>query len=197
MKNCALVVIDLQNDITKNYREIIEKVNCSIDWAEHNGLQIVYIRHNNLSAGTRTFKPGTRGAEFVPEMKIVSDNIFTKSKSNALTSEEFTAFIQKNDITEFYIVGADAAACIKSTCYNNLTKHNPNQRFGVFRRTLNHTASAQRAFATWYNMRKNGYTVHVISDCITSYDKKKIPEMLAYYESNGCEVTEFSEIIKK
>ena len=35
--------------------------------------------------------------------------------------------------------------------YNNLTKHNPNQRFGVFRRTLNHTASAQRAFATWYN----------------------------------------------
>lgn len=164
MKNCALVVIDLQNDITKNYREIIEKVNCSIDWAEHNGLQIVYIRHNNLSAGTRTFKPGTRGAEFVPEMKIASENIFTKSKSSALTSEEFTAFIQENNITEFYIAGADAAACIKSTCYN---------------------------------MRKNGYTVHVISDCITSYDKKKIPEMLAYYESNGCEVTEFSEIIKK
>lgn len=36
--------------------------------------------------------------------------------------------------------------------YNNLTKHNPNQRFGVFQRTLNHTASAQRAFATWYNI---------------------------------------------
>ena len=27
MKNSALVVIDLQNDITKNYREIIENVN--------------------------------------------------------------------------------------------------------------------------------------------------------------------------
>ena len=27
MKNSALVVIDLQNDITKNYKEIIEKVN--------------------------------------------------------------------------------------------------------------------------------------------------------------------------
>ncbi|MDY3937165.1 MAG: hypothetical protein SOZ38_02120, partial [Oscillospiraceae bacterium] len=38
-----------------------------------------------------------------------------------------------------------------TTWYNNLTKHNPNQRFGVFRRTLNHTASAQRAFTTWYN----------------------------------------------
>lgn len=29
MKNSALVVIDLQNDITKNYREIIEKVNAA------------------------------------------------------------------------------------------------------------------------------------------------------------------------
>ena len=32
MKNSALVVIDLQNDITKNYREIIARVNQAIDW---------------------------------------------------------------------------------------------------------------------------------------------------------------------
>ena len=31
MKNSALVVIDLQNDITKNYKEIIAKVNEAID----------------------------------------------------------------------------------------------------------------------------------------------------------------------
>ena len=160
MKNSALVVIDLQNDITKNYREIIEKVNEAIDKAVHEDLCVVYIRHNNLSSGTRTFKLGTHGAEFVPEMKIVSDNIFTKSKSNALTSEEFAAFIKKNEIDEFYIAGADAAACIKSTCFN---------------------------------MTKNGYTVHVLSDCITSYDKKKLPEMLAYYESKGCTVLTLQE----
>lgn len=84
MKNSALVVIDLQNDITKNYKEIIEKVNEAIDWAVEKGLRVVYIQHNNLSAGTRTFKPGTHGTELVPEMKIVSAHIFTKSKSNAL-----------------------------------------------------------------------------------------------------------------
>ena len=164
MKNSALVVIDLQNDITKNYKEIIEKVNEAIDWAVQKGLWVVYIQHNNLSAGTRTFKPGTHGAEFVPEMKVVSDHIFTKSKSNALTNEEFEAFIKENDIDEFYIAGADAAACIKSTCYN---------------------------------MTKNGYTVHVISDCITSYDKKKLPELLAYYESKGCSVVTFDESVKR
>ena len=164
MKNSALVVIDLQNDITKNYREIMEKVNDAIVWAVQKELWVVYIQHNNLSAGTRTFKPGTHGAELVPEMKVVSDHIFTKSKSNALTSEEFAAFIKENGISEFYVAGADAAACIKSTCFN---------------------------------MTKSGCTVHVLSDCITSYDKKKLPEMLAYYESKGCEVTELSEIVKR
>ncbi len=118
-----------------------------------NKIHIVYIKHNNLSAGTRTFKPDTRGAELVPDMKIVSENIFVKSKGNALTSEAFAALISENGIREFYIAGADAVACVKSTCYN---------------------------------MAKNGYRVHFLSDCITSYDKKKIPEMLAYYERNGC-----------
>lgn len=163
MKNNALVVIDLQNDITKNYKEIIEKVNEAIDLAVQKEMPVVYIQHNNLSAGTRTFKPGSRGAEPVPELKLVSDCIFTKSKSNALTSEAFTAFIQEHNITEFYIAGADATACIKSTCFN---------------------------------MTKAGYTVYVLSDCITSYDKKKLPEMLEYYKNKGCTVACLDEVLK-
>lgn len=162
MKNKALVVIDLQNDITKNYREIINTTNQAIDWAVSNNIDVVYIKHNNLSAGTRTFKPGTRGAEFVPELKIVSEYIFTKTKSNALTSEEFAAFIRSHSITEFFVAGADATACIKSTCYN---------------------------------MTKAGYTVHVLSDCITSYDKTKLDEMLDYYASKGCTVDKLSGVM--
>ena len=41
MKNSALVVIDLQNDITKNYREVIENVNEAIDWAVRKDLWVV------------------------------------------------------------------------------------------------------------------------------------------------------------
>ena len=163
MKNSALAVIDLQNDITKNYREIMDKVNEAIDWAIQKELWVVYIQHNNLSAGTRTFKPGTHGAELVPELKVASGHIFTKSKSNALTSEAFTAFLQQHGITELYIAGADAAACIKSTCFN---------------------------------MAKNGYTVHVLSDCITSYDTKKLPDMLSYYASKGCSVMTLREVMQ-
>ena len=93
MENKALVVIDLQNDITKNYREIIDNVNRAIAWANSSGMHVVYIQLNNLSAGT-------------------------------------------------------------------------------------------------------GYTVRILSDCITSYDKKKLDEMLAYYQSKGCLVEAIADMIR-
>ena len=42
MNHRALVVIDLQNDITKNYREIIENVNRAIDWATAQSMDVIY-----------------------------------------------------------------------------------------------------------------------------------------------------------
>ena len=33
MNNKALVVIDIQNDITKHYRDIIDNINAAIEWA--------------------------------------------------------------------------------------------------------------------------------------------------------------------
>ena len=124
-------------------------------------IHVVYIRHENLSAGTRTFKPNTPGSEFASDLKIVSENIFTKYKGNALTSEAFMEFIRQNEISEFYISGADAAACVKSTCYN---------------------------------LCKANYGVHVLSDCITSYNKKKIDEMLRYYESKGSRIISLNDL---
>ena len=141
MQKKALVIIDIQNDITKNYKDVIGSINKAVDWAVDHHIHVIYIRHENLSAGTRTFKPNTPGAELVSDLKIVSKNVFTKCKGNALTSEEFAAFIRENQIRDFYIAGADAVACVKSTCYN---------------------------------LCKANYGVTVLSDCITSYDKRKI-----------------------
>ena len=60
--NKALVVIDIQNDITKHYKDIIVGLNKAIDWAKENGMYIVYIKHNNITEGTCTFKPDSKGA---------------------------------------------------------------------------------------------------------------------------------------
>jgi len=163
MKNKTLVIIDLQNDITKNYKDIIGNVNRAADAAKDGGMNIVYIKHNNLSEGTRTFKAGTKGENFVSELHVLSDNVFTKTKGNALTSDEFTKYIAENAKNEFFVCGADATACVKSTVFN---------------------------------MKKCGYDVVVLSDCVTSYDKKKIPEMLEYYESKGCALMPVAEFLK-
>ena len=49
MSNKALVVIDIQNDITKHYRDIIDNINAAVDWAADLGMMVIYIKHNNLS----------------------------------------------------------------------------------------------------------------------------------------------------
>ena len=158
----ALVIIDIQNDITKNYKEIIDNINKSIDWAVNNDIHVVYIRHEYLSETMKKFKPNTYGSELVPDLKIVSKNVFTKHKENALSCEEFTDFINKNKICEFFLAGADAIACVKSTCYNLL---------------------------------KANYKVNVISDCITSCYKKKLDEMLHYYESKGSKIISLNALL--
>jgi nicotinamidase-related amidase len=106
--------------------------------------------------------PNTRGSELVSDMKLVSKNIFEKSKGNALTSLDFVDFNKKNEIREFYITGADAIACVKSTVFN---------------------------------MCKENYKVTVLSDCITSYDKRKIDEMLNYYEKNGSKIINLNALL--
>lgn len=162
MQNKALVVIDIQNDITKNYREIVDNLNKAINWAVSQDVHVVYVRHNNITPSAKNFLPGTKGAEIVPELQVVSDHIFTKTKTNALTSEAFCAFIEEYGITGFVVTGADATACVKSTCFNMATA---------------------------------GYVVTVLSDCVTSYDKKKIPEMLEYYESKNCRVVTLDQLM--
>lgn len=158
----ALVIIDIQNDTPKNYKEVIENVNKAIDWAVKNKIHVVYIRHENLSPGAKNFLPDTVGSELASDLKISSENVFTKNKANALTSKEFTDFISKNEISEFYVAGGDATICVKSTCFN---------------------------------LRKADYDVSVLSDCITSWSKKKIPEMIQYYESKDCKIIGLNDLL--
>ena len=162
MQKRALVIIDIQNDTPKNYKDVIDNINKAIDWAVDNDIHVIYTRHENLSDGARVFKPNTHGSELATDLKIASKNIFTKYKQNTLTSKEFMDFISENEICDFCLTGADATICVKSTCYN---------------------------------LRKANYDVTVLSDCIASWDKKKIPEMLDYYKSKGCNIISLKALL--
>jgi nicotinamidase-related amidase len=84
------------------------------------------------------------------------------SNSCFLFRKKIRCSISKNEICDFYIAGADAVACVKSTCYN---------------------------------LRKANYGVNVLSDCVTSYDKRKIDEMLRYYESKGSKIICLNDLL--
>ena len=161
MQKQALVIIDIQNDITKNYKEVIGNINQAVDWAVLHNLHVIYMRHENISAGTRTLRPNTYGSALASDMKVVANHIFTKYKGNILSCAAFVDFIREHEICDFYIAGADAVACVKSSCYN---------------------------------LRKANYGVYVLSDCITSYDKRKIDEMLRYYEGQGSHIVSLSDL---
>ena len=40
MNHKALVVIDIQNDITRHYRDIIDRLNAAIEWAVESGMEL-------------------------------------------------------------------------------------------------------------------------------------------------------------
>lgn len=44
-------------------------------------------------------------------------------------------------------------------------------------------------------MAKAGYTVHVLSDYIVSYDERKIPEMPDYCGNKGCVISTLEELL--
>lgn len=163
MQNKVLVVIDIQNDIAKKWQETICNINKAIDWAVSNDIPVVYTKHENLSPGSRLLLPNTLGAELMPDLKIVSKNIFTKNKMNCLTCEEFLDFIKQNEINELILTGADASICVKSTCFN---------------------------------LRKEGYAVTVLSDCVASWKMALIHEMLEYYEKQGAKILSVNDLEK-
>ena len=45
-------------------------------------------------------------------------------------------------------------------------------------------------------MKNSALVVIDLQNDITSYDKKKLPELLAYYESKGCKVLSLQEAVQ-
>ena len=73
MSRKALVVIDIQNDITKHYRDIIDNLNAAIDWATENGMAVVYISQAMQMFAYAVFIPA--GAYFVNQTMAKFDQV--------------------------------------------------------------------------------------------------------------------------
>ena len=99
MSRKALVVIDIQNDITKHYRQIIDRINDTIDWAFRNTdypALYSYCKYTNVPSFRTAESIGMRCACEYP------DEINGKTHVSVITREEWL-----NELTENMISWAE------------------------------------------------------------------------------------------
>ena len=124
----ALVVIDLQNDLTletgkahacvSQVDKLFPIVNQLSKKFIETEREVVYLKTEwsnplvKLLTGN-SVKKGTKGADFDSRLEIVGNNIFVKGNKNAFSSDDFKQFLQDKSIAHLYLVGLATDYCIK------------------------------------------------------------------------------------
>lgn len=137
----ALLVIDIQEDFTgstakspfpyKNAEGLIDSVNIVQRVAVEKDIPIVYIRHeidsfvgkliSNLFVSGAAIK-GKPGTEIDKRVLILSNDLFTKSRSDAFSNPELDEFLIKHHVNELILVGLDAGGCVHRTAQGALSR---------------------------------------------------------------------------
>jgi nicotinamidase-related amidase len=127
----AILVLDIQNDFTRqNGRlavsqhkaiKIIANLNKIIDESLQTGLTVIYIGNEyskfNILNIFRNFAAvkGKNGTKIDSRLHVSTKHYFSKSKDNAFTNPGLHKFLKEREITDVYIGGLYAEACIYKT----------------------------------------------------------------------------------
>lgn len=130
----ALAVLDIQEGYTgENTRQPVTRsptsgmlfiVNSLIDKAAESGIEVAYIRQvfsNNLFV---RLHGGRRQGKVIIDrrIKVINQNDFEKSRTDAFSSSQFEQFLIDNHVNELYLVGVDAAYCVYYTALGALNR---------------------------------------------------------------------------
>jgi nicotinamidase-related amidase len=129
--NKALLIIDIQNDFTgQNAKmpvdsnqaiQMITSLNRIIDKSKELDLTIIYIGNEyskyNILNIFRNFAAikGSNGIKIDNRLHFVTENYFSKNKMNAFSNRQLDFFLKEKNITEVFIGGLYAEACIYGT----------------------------------------------------------------------------------
>lgn len=129
IENKILLVIDIQKHFTEttisdsSAKSLIENSNKII--ANFNPKNVVYIQSiaRVLNVSLKGFRVDTLpNLELDSNLNVVNNNIFTKNKGNAFTSESFSSFIEKSGLKEIVVIGLLAEHCVKETLIGGKNK---------------------------------------------------------------------------
>jgi len=126
----ALLVIDVQENLLNARSRLhmdpiavssfIRNLNKSIEFFEANHLPVIYVVNEwtdpilNLLTGN-VCKKGGKGTGIDKRVYRINDKVYSKSRMNALTNKELSQFLKETSISELYITGLFAEACVRGT----------------------------------------------------------------------------------
>lgn len=124
----ALFVIDMQEDYVgeqrnkkrfcyKNTKGLIQSINQEIEKNENEGTTIIYIKHIFPENFFFTKVMKLTNLEFVKDLKILSKNIFIKSKASAFTNPDLYPFLKEQGVDRVLICGIDEGGCVSATAW--------------------------------------------------------------------------------
>jgi len=125
----AVLVIDIQEGITGKRAtddyyilksdELIRNINRVADSSARNHIAVVYVKSEIsnflINILNSSLAKGGFGAQFDSRLKVVSDLIINKDKSDAFSNPSLDSILIKNDINKLVFAGIDLAECVNST----------------------------------------------------------------------------------
>ncbi len=128
-KNCALLVVDIQEVITgglsiyPSFQEkselLIQNINQAIDSFKTYNYPVVYIRSEInspfINLINSSYAKGSPGVQYDKRLKIVSNIEVVKTGKDSFRKTNLDAILTQNKVNELYIVGLDAAECVNAT----------------------------------------------------------------------------------
>jgi nicotinamidase/pyrazinamidase len=128
-KKPAVLVIDIQEGITGpsstsdvfvgQSEELIRVVNRIIDSSARSNIPVIYVKNEItnplINILNSSMAKGSPGAELDSRLRIVSDYIIDKDKSDAFSNSLLDSILMRNEINKLVFTGLDLARCVNST----------------------------------------------------------------------------------
>jgi len=174
-RNCALLVVDIQEVITgdlsiypglqEKSEILIQKINQAIDSFKVRNYPVIYIRSeiNNpfINLINSSYAKGSPGVKYDKRLRIVSDIEVVKTGKDSFRKTNLDDILSKNKVNELFIVGLDAAECVNATV----------------------EASQNR-----------NYKVNIIKEAVISKSRSKTDSMMVYFREKGVRIIDMDSL---
>jgi nicotinamidase-related amidase len=133
----ALLVIDVQENLLDSTSKLhmepasidsfVVNLNKSILFFKENGQPVIYTQNLwtnpilNMLTGN-VCKKGAKGTGIDGRVIRANGPVYEKSKMSVLSNKEFVRFLKENSISELYITGLFAEACVQGTAKDAIRK---------------------------------------------------------------------------